>query len=157
MKYILGVDPGLSGALALYNPHDGELITIDMPTLAAGTGSKRVLDEVHLARTVDVWAANIHMCFLEKVHAMPKQGVTSSFNFGMGYGIVKGIIAANMVPVTLVPPRTWKSATKTPASKDAARARASQIFPRFSDQWPLKKHDGRAEAALIAYYGASQL
>lgn len=157
MKYILGIDPGLSGAFALYNPEDGEVITEPMPTLKAGSGSKRVVDDVALARWVDSWAEQIKMCYLEQVHAMPKQGVTSSFTFGMGYGIVKGIVAANMIPITLVRPAVWKKATGTPKVKDGALARATQVFPRHSHQWPLKKDDGKAEAALIAYYGASQI
>lgn len=157
MKYFLGIDPGLSGALALYDLNTGELNTGPMPTLKAGTGSKRVIDEASIAKIIDNWSNNIIKVVIEKVHAMPKQGVTSTFNFGMGYGLVKGIIVANFIPIEYVTPQKWKKILRVPASKDGARERASQMFPLYSDQWKLKKEDGRAEAAMIAYYGAKYL
>lgn len=155
MKYILGIDPGLSGALAFYDPMLEELITIPMPTLAAGTGSKRIIDEYKLAAIIDDNAEMTKKCVIEQVGAMPGQGVTSMFNFGMSYGILRGIVSANFIPVEHVRPQKWKKALRVPSNKDSARARASEIFPKFSDNWNLAKWDGRAEAALIAYYGAT--
>jgi crossover junction endodeoxyribonuclease RuvC len=155
MNLILGVDPGLSGALALYDVQ-GQLLAevFDMPTVDAGVGSKRVVDESTLAWRIDACAKRIKHAFVEKVGAMPGQGVTSMFSFGCSYGIVRGIIAANFIPITLVTPQSWKKALGVPASKDGARARASQLLPAASPNWSRVKDDGRAEASLIALYGA---
>lgn len=157
MLYTVGIDPGLSGAIALFNDLTEEVSTIPMPTVRAGTGSKRVIDELELARIIGKNSANIRKVFIERVHAMPKQGVTSVFTFGVGYGIVKGILAANFLSVEYVTPQKWKKELRVPAVKDGARARASEIFPVASGQWNLAKWDGRAEAAMIAYYGATVL
>lgn len=156
MNLILGVDPGLSGALALYDVR-GQAVAeiIDMPTIEAGTGSKRVVDEAALAVWVDSHAKRIKHAFVEKVGAMPGQGVTSMFSFGCSYGILRGIIAANMIPMTFVTPQKWKKALGVPAAKDGARARASQLLPASAGRWARGKDDGRAEAALIALYGAN--
>ncbi len=149
---ILGVDPGLNGALAFFDVRAGVVTVHDMPTIASGVKSKRVVDEAALARLFNGTEAISH-AFVEKVGAMPGNGSVSMFGFGVSYGLVRGVLAANFVPITLVPPQTWKSKLGVPASKEGARARASQLLPAFSHLWPLVKHDGRAEAALIAYYG----
>lgn len=154
MQYVVGIDPGLSGGIAFYNLMLETVESIPMPTLQAGSKSKRIIDEVALSRLFDKRAYDIQEVFIEQVNAMPKQGVTSTFNFGMGFGILRGIIAANFIKVTYIRPNIWKKALQVPANKDSARMRASQIFPKYSDQWSLKKWDGRAEAALIAYYGS---
>lgn len=155
MNLVLGVDPGLSGALALYDVRVNSVENVrDMPTIEAGTGSKRIVDEATLAAWVDAYAKHIRHAYVEKVGAMPGQGVTSMFSFGTSYGIVRGIIAANMIPMTFVTPQRWKKALGVPAAKDGARARASQLLPVSSGLWSRVKDDGRAEAALIALYGA---
>lgn len=153
MRYILGIDPGLSGALALYDPVCETVDSIPMPTMAAGSKSKRVINEHELARFIDDKSDNIKKVVIEKVHAMPQQGVTSTFNFGMGFGIIRGIISANFLPVEYITPNEWKKALRVPSNKDSAREKASELFPKYSEQWNLKKWDGRAEAAMIAYYG----
>ncbi len=155
MIYIVGIDPGLGGAIAFFDTMLEKVETYPMPTLKAGTGSKRVIDELELARLIGRHTKAIKKVFIERVHAMPKQGVTSVYTFGVGYGIVKGIIAANFLPVEYITPQKWKKELRVPALKDGARARASEIFPYASQQWNLSKWDGRAEAAMIAYYGAS--
>lgn len=157
MLYIVGIDPGLSGAIAFYNTLSETLETFPMPTIKAGTGSKRIIDELELARMIDTRSSMIEKVFIERVHAMPKQGVTSVYTFGVGYGIIRGIIAANFLPVEYITPQKWKKELRVPAVKDGARARASEIFPKFSSQWNLAKWDGRAESAMIAYYGAKVL
>jgi len=150
---ILGVDPGLNGALAFFDVGAGSITVNDMPTIEAGVKSKRVVDEAALAKLIDGFGGVIEHAFVEKVGAMPGNGAVSMFGFGVSYGLVRGVLAANFIPITLVPPQTWKSRLGVPASKEGARARASQLLPAFSHLWPLVKHDGRAEAALIAYYG----
>jgi crossover junction endodeoxyribonuclease RuvC len=152
---ILGIDPGLNGALAFFDVSAGRIEVVDMPTIAAGTNSKRVVDEAALASCVEAYRGILDHAYVERVGAMPGQGVTSMFSFGRSFGVALGVLAAFRVPVTLVQPQRWKAALSVPAAKDGARARASQLMPAHARLWPLVKHDGRAEAALIAYYGVS--
>ena len=151
---ILGIDPGLSGALALYDV-DGSLEIVDVPTLQLKT--KRVVDEYALARIIDGWSSRVREVWLEQVGTRPGEGAVGAFTFGRGYGVLRGICAANFLPIVDVTPATWKAAMKVRGDKDESRLRASAVFPRHANLWPLKKHDGRAEAALIALHGARQL
>lgn len=158
VKFICGIDPGLTGAIAfIKNEGVGpdDLHVFPMPVLKIN--SKNTLDDYEFARMVDEYAKETEHAFLEKVGAMPKQGVTSSFNFGTSYGIARGLIAANFIPRTLVAPVLWKKGLRVQADKDAARARASELMPAHSRKWKMKKQDGLAEAALIALYGARVL
>jgi crossover junction endodeoxyribonuclease RuvC len=155
---IVGIDPGLSGALFFLdpgNPSNGEAVDIPTHTLTRGGKQKR---EVDIAGLIAVLAMRpLTHAFIEQVGAMPGQGVSGVFAFGKCYGVVLGVIAARSIPLSLVPPVRWKRALGVPRAKDGARARASQLLPEAASQWPLKKHDGRAEAALIALYGAREL
>ena len=155
-RTVLGVDPGLSGAIALFTPATGALIAFDTPTLSLARNgkAKREPDATELARLIDA-AGPIAHAYVEQVGAMPGQGVSSVFAFGKVFGLVLGIIAANFIPVTLVAPVKWKRALNVPAEKDGARARASQLMPAHAGLWSRCKDDGRAEAALIAFYGAT--
>jgi crossover junction endodeoxyribonuclease RuvC len=121
-----------------------------------GGKQKRELDIIQL---IDILARRqLTHAFVEQVGAMPGQGVSSTFAFGKAFGIILGVLAARSVPLTLVPPVRWKRAMGVlKGSKDGCRARASQLLPAAAHQWPLRRHDGRAEAALIALYGAPQL
>jgi crossover junction endodeoxyribonuclease RuvC len=157
LMIILGIDPGLSGALAFYDTVRGDLEILDMPTLRVGTGSKRVVDEDILAREIDCRSSFIHHAFLEQVGTRPGEGAVGAFSFGMGFGILKGVLAANLIPRTLVRPQEWKKALRVPAEKDGARARASQLLPAHAGKWVRVKDDGRAEAAMICLWGASKL
>lgn len=161
---ILGVDPGLTGALALYNPVTGELLVEDMPTfvLPKGKGKKTELDLYRLAAIVGDWSIAAGQgqgvrAYVEQVSASPQMGVTSAFSFGSSYGAARAVLAANFIATELVIPQVWKRALKVPASKDGARARASALLPTHSRLWSRCKDDGRAEAALIALYGAQAL
>jgi crossover junction endodeoxyribonuclease RuvC len=150
---LAGIDPGLSGAVALLDTARPEHVQVfDMPVLALSRGgkNKRELDAHALARAL---AQPIGHAFVEQVGAMPGQGVSSVFAFGRAYGCLLGILAAQGVPMTTVAPRRWKTALGVPANKDGARARASQLLPAAAHQWSLKRHDGRAEAALLSLYG----
>lgn len=152
-RAILGIDPGLSGALALLDI-DGSLEVIDMPTLQL---KKRVVDEYALARIIDDWSSRIREVWIEQVGVRPGEGAVGAFSFGRGYGLLRGVCAANFLTMMDVTPGAWKAALKVPAEKDGARARASALLPRSAHLWPLKKHDGRAEAACIALHGMRQL
>lgn len=150
MKPIIGIDPGLGGALALLYNNDLEIY--DMPTIQDGT--KRRVDHAQLAVILDTWAKHQGItCVIEKVASMPGNGHAGAFTFGRAAGVVIGAVAANFIPIVEVPPQVWKRKTQTPTDKDGARLRASEIFPRYAGQWARIKDDGRAEAALIAYYG----
>jgi crossover junction endodeoxyribonuclease RuvC len=85
---------------------------------------------------------------------MPKQGVTSSFNFGMAFGLVLGVIAGCKIPVALITPGEWKREFRIGADKQAARLLASRMFPIYAHSFARVKDDGRAEAALLSVYGA---
>jgi len=147
---IIGIDPGLGGALALLR--DGELEIHDMPTIQDGT--KRRVDHAQLAVILDIWAKWQGItCVIEKVASMPGNGHAGAFTFGRAAGVVIGAVAANFIPIVEVTPQVWKRKTQTPTDKDGARLRASELFPRYASQWSRVKDDGRAEAAIIAYYG----
>jgi len=147
----IGIDPGLHGAVAFYT--SASLHVEDMPTFTLARGGKTKLDiDTHgLVRLLlDHRLATV---YVEQVGAMPGQGVSSVFAFGKAFGIILGILAALGVPYNLVPPQRWKKALQVPAAKDGSRARASQLLPAHTEKWKLVKHDGRAEAVLIALYG----
>ena len=119
---------------------------------------KNSIDAYELARLVDAAIClrlpdHIDAAFIEEVGARPGQGVTSMFSFGTSWGILRGVIAAHFIPAKLVRPQRWKSTLRVPADKNAARAAASRLMPQHAHQWTRCKDDGRAEAAMIAWYG----
>jgi len=152
---IIGIDPGQTGAVAVILGN-GAVHLHDTPTesVKKGKGNKTEYLPSAMADIIaDYEKHDIHV-FLESVHSMPGQGVSSTFNFGKGYGIWIGILAALNIPYTLVTPQAWKKVMMLGNSdKDAARGRAQQLFPESSKELSLKKHIGRADALLIAEYG----
>ncbi|WP_152048273.1 RuvC family protein [Aureimonas psammosilenae] len=146
---ILGADPGASGAISFYFPsHPGLIAAEDVP-LAAGE-----IDAVTLAKRIRQMAPT--MAVIEKVGPMPKQGVSSTFNFGCSYGIVRGVVLALDIPTHLVTPGRWKKHFRLSADKEEARALALRLWPA-SEHFGRKKDHGRAEAALIARFGAETI
>jgi crossover junction endodeoxyribonuclease RuvC len=144
----IGIDPGAKGALALFENH--VLVRIwDMPIVLVKDKPRVDAAAVGLI----LREAKPDQAFMERVGAMPGQGVTSMFAFGMAAGIVMGALGALEIPLTLVTPSHWKGVLRVPKDKGAARARASQLLPAGAGNWPLSKHDGRAEAALIGFFG----
>ncbi|MCP4900083.1 MAG: hypothetical protein GY906_24195 [bacterium] len=153
MLYI-GIDPGLDGAIAALDGR-GSLIVSDMPTFQIDRGKKkkRDIDRVRLSTILKNRPEAVdRIVYIEKAQSMPGQGVSSMFSYGKGYGIALGILAAHQIPHFEIPPAKWKKVLGVPLGKDGARALASQLFPNHADKWPLKKHHGRAEAVLLAYY-----
>tara|TARA_R110000765_G_scaffold16975_4_gene46929 strand:+ start:2495 stop:2974 length:480 start_codon:yes stop_codon:yes gene_type:complete len=148
---VVGIDPGLSGAIA--HMYDGVIVTVDMPIFEVIKAKKkqREVDAVQLSTIIANF--NPSMIVLEKVHAMPGQGVTSMFNFGRAFGAVEGVVGALRIPITHVTPQRWKSALRLSSDKGESRRLATQLFPASADQWTRVKDDGRAEAALLAWYG----
>jgi crossover junction endodeoxyribonuclease RuvC len=155
---IVGVDPGLSGALFFLDPDHpstGEAVDLPVHILTRGGKKKRDLDIAGLSGILAT--RRLTHAFIEQVSSMPGQGVSGVFAFGKCYGVILGVIASLGIPSTLVPPVRWKRTLHVPKAKDGARARASQLLPEAASQWPRAGHHGRAEAALLALYGARQL
>lgn len=150
---LCGIDPGLGGAVAFYDPATADSAIYDTPvlTVARGKTKRRDLDGHALLRLLVEYAPG--HCFLEQAQAMPKQSAYATGIFFQVYGEIRGLLIGRGVPMTIVHPATWKRALGVPAGKDGARARASQLLPEAAWQWPLKKHDGRAEAAMLVLYG----
>ena len=154
---IVGIDPGASGAIAFFDPKAGTLDVHDMPVMEIERSgkTKREINPTLLANILhDHWGHNI--VWLEKVGAMPGQGVSSMFQFGRGVGMIEGVLAAMHMPINYVTPQAWQKAVGVRGGKDGSRLRAMELFPKYSDLFRLKKWDGRAEAALIAWYGATR-
>jgi len=158
---IIASDPGLHGALAAYDPARPHLDVLDMPTLTREMASRKLretVDELELIALFAIWsgfgAADL---FLEQVGGMPGQSAHGAFMFGAYVAAVRVAARAAGFVVHEVTPATWKAAMRAPKDKDGARLRASELLPAFKHLWPLKKHDGRAEASLLALYGSRQL
>lgn len=144
---IVGVDPGLSGAIALLDV-DGNLVDVyDMPVVD-GHISAAILASYEGWRTTPT---RFH-AVVEDVHAMPGQGVTSMFTFGRGVGVIEGTFGALGVPVTRVTPQKWKRSFGLGKDKGESRRRALELWPAHASKFARVKDDGRAEAALIGLW-----
>ncbi len=153
---IIGIDPGISGSICFFE--DGKILdVIEMPTMNEGKKNKRqvngaqiyneIIDRINKLQRQDVRVV------VEQVSAMPGQGVTSMFNFGQSFGIIKGICSAMQLPLYFVRPAKWKKYFNLIKSeKDASRTRAIEIFPYFSSQLSKKKDSNKADAILIASF-----
>ena len=150
MTIIMCVDPGISGAVAFYFPMVPARISVDDVPVAGGE-----INTAELARLIRIHRPTLAV--IERVSAMPGQGVVSMFNFGRSYGDVRGVIGAMDVPLHFVTPQKWKKHFGLSSDKEECRLRAIRMFPTVAESFKLKKHDGRAEAALIALYGAEVL
>jgi crossover junction endodeoxyribonuclease RuvC len=148
-KFIVGMDPGLSGAIAFLRP-DGLLHVLDMPTRKQN--GKNILCLERLAQRFD--RHDILTVMLEQQGVRPKQAAQSGFKTGEGFGILKGILAAHYHKFEIVTPAKWKKFMGVTKDKNQTRAVASELMPRAAHKWNLAKHDGRAEAALLALYAA---
>jgi crossover junction endodeoxyribonuclease RuvC len=156
MPTVLGIDPGATGALALYDIDLEALTLADMPQalIKVGKIKRRQVSEVWLADIIKHYQPDT--AWIERVHALPKQGVTSSFSFGLAYGLVRGVLAALAIPTSLVTPQEWKRSFRLGPDKSEARLIASRLFPANAASFIRVKDDGRAEAALLALFGAHQ-
>ena len=158
---IIGIDPGISGSICFFE--DGKIIeVIEMPVMTEGKKNKK---QVNGAQIYNEFLKRINnkdddiRVVIEQVSAMPGQGVTSMFNFGQSFGILKGICSAMQLPMFFVRPAKWKKYFNLINSqKDASRTRAIEIFPYFSSQLSKKKDANKADAILIAsfYYETYQ-
>ena len=158
---IIGIDPGISGAICFFE--NGEIKdVIDMPVMAEGKKNKKQINGSQIfneisTRIKNYKAENINVV-IEQVSAMPGQGVTSMFNFGQSFGVLKGICAAMQLPVFLVRPAKWKKHFELINSqKDSSRTKVIQMFPKISSQLSRKKDANKADAILIASFHENNL
>ena len=150
---ILGIDPGLGGAIAVLTD-DGALIEIfDMPILADGPAGRRSVNAALVASLI--YQSHATRAFVELVNARPGEGAVGAFSFGRSRGVLEGVLAACGLPCRLVAPAHWKRAAGIPAgkAKDASRSEAIRRWPSMAAMFARAKDDGRAEAALIGWVG----
>ena len=153
---IIGIDPGLSGSICFFE--NGKILdVIEMPTMAEGKKNKKQVNGAQVYNEIFIRISKIEKqnikVVIEQVSAMPGQGVTSMFNFGQSFGILKGICSAMQLPMFFVRPAKWKKHFNLINSeKDASRTRAIEIFPYFSSQLSKKKDSNKADAILIASF-----
>ena len=153
---IIGIDPGVSGSICFFE--NGQIIeVIEMPTMTEGTKKKKQVNGAQIYNEISQKInqkdkQNIRVV-IEQVSAMPGQGVTSMFNFGQSFGILKGICSAMQLPMYFVRPSKWKKYFGLIKSeKDASRTRAIEMFPYFSSHLSKKKDSNKADAILIASF-----
>ena len=153
---IISIDPGINGAICFFE--NGEVKdVIEMPTMAEGKKNKRQVNGRQMynelsARIKKYNIQNVNVV-VEQVSAMPGQGVTSMFNFGQSFGVIKGICAAMQLPIFFVRPTKWKKYFELiNTQKDASRTKAIEMFPKISSVLSKKKDSNKADAILIASF-----
>ncbi len=160
---IVGIDPGITGSICFLK--DGKIIdVVEMPNMPEGKKNKRQVNGAQVFYEISSRIKNIEKekikVIIEQVSAMPGQGVTSMFNFGQSFGILKGICSAMQLPMYFVRPAKWKKYFNLINSeKDASRTKAIEVFPYFSSELSRKKDSNKADAILIAsfYYETYKL
>lgn len=149
-QLIIGIDPGLSGAIAVLNDTGIERLA-DLPIIRDGK-----LSWIDGGRLQSLLIETVHgrpaRAYVERVQAFPSQGRSSAFNFGVGFGSILSVLQARHIPIELVTPSHWKRELKLSSDKQASLDKARLMFP--DAELHLAKHEGRAEALLIAHYGA---
>ena len=157
---IFGIDPGISGAISVLE-NNKVLEVYEMPTMIDGKKNKK---QVNGSQVTNIIKERLNsdkdiVVVVEHVNAMPGQGVTSMFNFGQSFGVIKGICSALNLPIYFVRPTKWKkyfNLIKT--NKDASRTKVIQVYPEISSKLSRKKDSNKADAILIArYFNDTQL
>ena len=153
---IIGIDPGISGSICFFE--DGKIIdVVEMPTMTEGKKNKKQVNGSQIYNEISKRTSKFEnheiRVIIEQVSAMPGQGVTSMFNFGQSFGILKGICSSMQLPMYFVRPAKWKKYFNLLNSqKDASRTKAIEIFPYFSRQLSKKKDSNKADAILISSF-----
>jgi crossover junction endodeoxyribonuclease RuvC len=153
---IIGIDPGITGSICFFK--DGKIIdVVEMPNMAEGKKNKRQVNGAQIYNEITSRIKNIEKkdikVVIEHVSAMPGQGVTSMFNFGQSFGVLKGMCSAMQLPMYFVRPAKWKKYFNLIKSeKDASRTKAIEVFPYISTQLSRKKDSNKADAILIASF-----
>ena len=153
---IIGIDPGISGSICFFE--DGKIIDVlEMPTMTEGKKNKRQVNGSQIyneisERIIKIEKQNVRV-IIEQVSAMPGQGVTSMFNFGQSFGILKGICSAMQLPIYFVRPAKWKKYFDLiNSSKDLSRTKVIEMYPSLSNQLSKKKDVNKSDAILIARF-----
>ncbi len=153
---VISIDPGISGSICFFK--DGKIIDIiEMPNMAEGKKNKRQVNGAQIYNEISLRIKNFNKedikVVIEQVSAMPGQGVTSMFNFGQSFGVLKGICSAMQLSMYFVRPAKWKKYFNLINSeKDASRTKAIEIFPYISSQLSKKKDANKADAILLASF-----
>ena len=153
---VIGIDPGISGSICFFQ--DGKIIdVVEMPTMTDGKKNKKQVNGSQIFNEISERIKKIDKkdirVIIEQVSAMPGQGVTSMFNFGQSFGILKGICSAMQLSMYFVRPAKWKKYfSLINSEKDASRTKAIEIFPYFSSNLSRKKDSNKADAILIASF-----
>ena len=153
---IIGIDPGISGSICFFE--NGKIIdVVEMPTMTEGKKNKRQVNGAQvyneISKRINKSEKHNVRVVIEQVSAMPGQGVTSMFNFGQSFGILKGICSAMQLPLYFVRPAKWKKYFGLINSeKDASRTKAIEMFPYYSTYLSKKKDSNKADAILIASF-----
>ena len=153
---IIGIDPGINGAICLFK--DGKIVDVfEMPKMAVGKKNKsqvnasQIFNEIQKA--VEGEDKTKVIAVIEQVSAMPGQGVTSMFNFGQSFGVLKGIFSAMQIPMDFISHVKWKKHYNLiNTQKDSSRTKAIEFFPYISSQLSRKKDANKADAILIASF-----
>ncbi len=153
---IIGIDPGINGAICFFK--NGTIIDLlDMPTMSVGKKNKSQVNGSQIFNEVQKVTLNENkkevLAVIEQVSAMPGQGVTSMFNFGQSFGVLKGVFSAMQIPMDFVTPVKWKKFFNLiNTNKDSSRTKAIEIFPYISSKLSRKKDANKADAILIASF-----
>ena len=153
---IIGIDPGIKGAICILK--DGVVINVfDMPVMPVGKKNKSQVNGSQIYNEIQKVIENKDKqdikVVIEQVSAMPGQGVTSMFNFGQSYGVLKGIFSAMQIPMDFISPVKWKKHYNLiNTQKDSSRTKAIEFFPYISSQLSRKKDANKADAILIASF-----
>ena len=157
---IIGIDPGLSGGIAILE-NKKVLNIFDMPVMSEGKKNKRQLNSAQLVTLIkdNIKPEEEVAVIVEQVNAMPGQGVTSMFNFGQTFGAIKGVCAALELPIFFVRPSKWKKHFELiNSSKDASRTKAIEMYPHLAEKLSRKKDVNKSDAILIArFYSETRL
>ena len=153
---VIGIDPGISGSICFFQ--DGIVKdVVEMPTMAEGKKNKKQVNSSQIFNEISerikkIDKKNIKVV-IEQVSAMPGQGVTSMFNFGQSFGVLKGIFSAMQIPMDFISPVKWKKHYNLiNTQKDSSRTKAIEFFPYISSQLSRKKDANKADAILIASF-----
>ena len=153
---IIGIDPGITGSICFFE--NGKIIdVVEMPNMTEGKKNKKQVNGAQIYHEISLRIKNLKKedikVVIEQVSAMPGQGVTSMFNFGQSFGVLKGLCSAMQLPMYFVRPAKWKKYFNLINSeKDASRTKAIQIFPYISSQLSKKKDANKADAILLASF-----
>ena len=153
---IIGIDPGISGSICFFD--DGKILdVIEMPTMNDGKKNKKQVNGSQIfneiSKRIDTLEKKQIKVVIEQVSAMPGQGVTSMFNFGQSFGVLKGIFSAMQIPMDFISPVKWKKHYNLiNTQKDSSRTKAIEFFPYISSKLSKKKDANKADAILIASF-----